>query len=82
MFGPQVGGLLSTARAPGSNSSLNEVNGTCGFSAKVVVSCPVLGSALTLPSRRAEIPYLADSALTKIRYSLPEVGSRLSWLPT
>src|SRR5262249_43213277 len=35
-FGPQVGGLLSTARAPGSNWRRKELNGTCGFSAKVV----------------------------------------------
>jgi hypothetical protein len=32
------------------------VNGTCGFSAKVVVSRPVFGSALTLPISRAETP--------------------------
>jgi hypothetical protein len=38
VFGPQVGGLLRTARAPSSKSSSTKVNGTCGFSAKVVVS--------------------------------------------
>ena len=41
VFGPQVGGLLRTARAPPSKLSVKELNGTCGVSAKVVVSWPV-----------------------------------------
>src|SRR5260221_3224335 len=81
-LGPQVGGLLRTARGPPLRVNLNEVNGTCGVSAKVVVSWPVIGLALTLPISRTEIPYLSDLASTKIRYSLPEVGSRLSCLAT
>ncbi len=52
-FGPQVGGLVSGALAPPLNWRRKELKGTCGFSAKVVVSCPVCGSALTLPIRRA-----------------------------
>ena len=59
---------------PSWNSSLKEVNGTWGLSAKVVVRRPVFGSALTLPISLAEIPKRADSASTKIRYSSPEVG--------
>src|SRR5262249_13068087 len=56
VFGPQVGELLSTARAPPSKRSTNEVNGTCGVSAKVVVSWPVTGSARTCPVSRTLIP--------------------------
>src|SRR6476659_361876 len=86
-FGPQLPGLVSTAVGPSSKSRLKELNGTCGrpsncVSSKVVVSCPVCGSALTLPIRRAEMPYRADSTSTKIRYSFPEAGSRLSCCPT
>ncbi len=55
-FGPQVGGLVSGARGPSLKSRVKELNGTCGFSAKVVVSCPVCGSALTLPTKRTEMP--------------------------
>ena len=55
-LGPQIGGLLSGARGPSSKSIRKELNGTWGLSAKVVVSWPVSGSALTLPIRRAEIP--------------------------
>src|ERR1700709_905736 len=49
----QIGGLLRTARGPPSKLSLKEVKGPWGLSVKGVVSCPVRGSALTLPSRRA-----------------------------
>ncbi len=56
LFGPQVGGLLSTARAPPLKLRSKEVNGTCGVSEIVVVSCPVCGSARTLPISRTEIP--------------------------
>src|SRR5215213_8472667 len=76
-----MGGLLSGARGPPLNWSLKELNGTCGFSAKVVVRRPVAGSAATLPTSRAETPWRGDSASTKMRYSWPEVGSRLSCLP-
>ena len=55
-LGPQVGGLVSTARAPPSKERSKEVNGTCGVSANVVVSWPVCGSARTLPTSRTEIP--------------------------
>src|SRR3954469_1646657 len=47
LLGPQVGGLLRTARAPPLKVRSNAVNGTCGVSAIVVVSCPVTGSART-----------------------------------
>ena len=36
-FSPQVGGLLSTAWGPPSNSSANDVNGTCGRLSNTVV---------------------------------------------
>jgi hypothetical protein len=65
VFGPQVGGLVSGACAPPSNLTRKLLNGTCGrpgigmlpsgASSKVVVSCPVCGSALTLPRSRAEM---------------------------
>src|SRR4051794_1306223 len=55
-FGPQVGGVLSTARGPPLKVRSKEVNGTCGASLIVVDSCPVIGSARTFPSSRTEIP--------------------------
>ncbi len=54
-FGPQVGGLVSRPLAS-SKSSFTDVNGSCGFSLKTVVSCPVAGSALTLPISRTSTP--------------------------
>jgi hypothetical protein len=56
LFGPQVGGLLRTARSPPLKERSKEVKGTCGVSSIVVVSCPVTGSAWTSPIRRTEIP--------------------------
>jgi hypothetical protein len=55
LLGPQVGGLVRAPLAP-SNWILTEVNGTCGLSAKVVVSCPVRRLALTWPTRRTSTP--------------------------
>ena len=54
--GPHTDGLLNGARGPSSKSTRKELNGTCGFCAKVVVSCPFCGLALTLPTSRTEIP--------------------------
>ena len=56
VFGPQVGGLLSTERWPPMKSSLKLVKGTCGISVIVVVSWPVTGSAATWPSSRTSTP--------------------------
>ena len=39
---------MSGASAPPLKASRKELNGTCGFSAMVVVNCPVWGLALTL----------------------------------
>src|SRR5215218_1910314 len=55
-FGPQVGGLERTARAPPLKVRSKEVKGTWGASEIVVLSWPVRGSARTLPISRAEIP--------------------------
>ena len=44
----------------------------------VAVSWPVLWLATTLPIRRTERPRPADSASRKIRYSLPDSGSRFN----
>ena len=52
LFGPQVGGLVSVAFGRRRSGAGRSLNGTCGVSANVVVSCPVCGLALTLPIRR------------------------------
>ena len=56
VFGPQVGGLVRIPFAPPLNLSLKAENGSCGFSASVVVSWPVRGSAATLPISLTEMP--------------------------
>jgi hypothetical protein len=55
-FGLQVGGLLSTARAPPSSFTTKFSTWDWGVSAMVVVSWPVCGLALTLPIRRTSMP--------------------------
>src|SRR3954471_24341375 len=46
---PHASGVASVAAGPPFRLSLNSVNGTCGVSAKVVLSCPVTGSGVTVP---------------------------------
>src|SRR4051794_16829397 len=46
---PQVVGIASGARGPVLKSSFSWLEGSCGFSRKVVVSCPVSLSAWTVP---------------------------------
>jgi hypothetical protein len=55
-FGPQVGGLLRTARAPPTKERSNEVKGTCGASVTVVDRCPVSGAARTWPTSGTDVP--------------------------
>src|SRR6188474_1668261 len=89
--GPQIGGLVSGARGPPSNLRRKESNGTCGFSAKVVLSWPVCGSALTLPisgpSGRGEVvtetapTFEAAGQATGFLVPLPNCLSAHDWRP-
>src|SRR3954447_11186909 len=53
---PQASGFASVAAGPPFSLSLNSVNGTCGVSAKVVLSWPVAGSGVTVPLSRTDKP--------------------------
>src|SRR5689334_4347873 len=53
---PQVEGVLSGALAPSKKSSLKSSKGSWGLCWTVVLSCPVLGSGLTLPASFTTTP--------------------------
>ncbi len=72
--GPHAIGLASSAVAPPLNVSRKSLNGTCGLLANVVVSCPVLGSGVAVPTSRTSTPLAAFATSRKIRYGLPVSG--------
>src|SRR6476620_1290279 len=53
---PQTAGVRSGALAPSKKRSLKSSKGTWGLPGTVVVSCPVVGSKLTLPASFATAP--------------------------
>src|ERR1044071_7284288 len=75
-FGPQVGGLVRVAVGPPLSLTWTESKGTCGASLTTAVSWPVWRLAITLPTRRTEIPRAADSAASRILKVSPDSGSR------
>ena len=61
---PQASGLESGDVAPGLNLRVNLLNGTGGRLLKVVVSCPEIGLASTLPAVATMIPREGTLATT------------------
>ena len=53
---PQPSGVASGARGPPNRWSFRSEKGSCGVSANVVVSCPVVGSASTCPASLISTP--------------------------
>src|SRR3954451_3567226 len=70
---PHASGVASVAFGPGLRFRTKSLNGTCGVSAKVVVSWPVPGSGVTVPFSRTDSP--KPLTTTNSRYGLPGSGA-------
>src|ERR1700709_537817 len=69
---PQVRGVVRAAPSPLKKCRSMSSRGSCGLSVKVALSCPVVGSGVTLPASLVTMPVSSSSIARYMAVRLPK----------